>query len=116
MVKGEIKPGQEYAYRETRGPGSPMQRVRVLEHVRGNKWKAEWIEPNPGLVDYVESSQLVVLWKDSRRFLKEEESADRLRKRNEEHGYVKNSPVVGAMDDVFESTGEQLTFHNGAAR
>ncbi len=56
MQKAEITPGQEYALRETRASSSPFQRVRVLQHVRGTKWKAEWIEPNLGLVDYVESA------------------------------------------------------------
>ena len=37
-----------------RQPGAPMQRVRILEHVRVSKWRAEWIEPNPHLKDYVE--------------------------------------------------------------
>ena len=51
MLKGEIRRGAEYAFREKRGPGSPLQRVTVIEHILGNKWKAEWIEPNAGLVD-----------------------------------------------------------------
>ena len=38
-------------------PGVPFQRVRVIEHVRRNKWKVEWIDPDPGLVDYVESGR-----------------------------------------------------------
>jgi hypothetical protein len=114
MVKSEITPGKEYAFREKRGPRVPLQRVKVIEHIRGNKWKAEWVEPNPGLVDYVESAQLVVLWKDAKRLLKEEENAERLRRHNEEHGYAKGSPVVDAMHEVFESTGEGLHIHNGA--
>src|SRR5213593_4471587 len=55
MLKSQIKVRHEYAFREKRRPGEPIQRVRIVEHVRGNKWKAEWIEPNPGLADYVES-------------------------------------------------------------
>lgn len=55
MLKSEIKPGVEYALREKRVPGSPFQRVRIIGHLRGNKWKAEWIDPNPGLTDYIES-------------------------------------------------------------
>lgn len=49
MIKSEIKPGKEYGFREKRGPGVPLQRVKVIEHVRGNKWKVERAEPNPGL-------------------------------------------------------------------
>ena len=41
MLKSEIKPRTEYAMREKRTPGTPFQRVRIIEYVRGNKWKAE---------------------------------------------------------------------------
>jgi hypothetical protein len=82
MLKAEIKPGLQYAVREKREPGTPFQRVRILEHIRGNKWKAEWIEPNPGLIDYVESGQLIVPWKQRRPFL-EEENEKRLQDHNE---------------------------------
>ena len=35
MLKGEIKAGKEYAFREKRGPGVPLQRVKVIERIRG---------------------------------------------------------------------------------
>ena len=57
--------GAQYALWEKRD--APVQRVRVFEHVRGGKWKAEWIEPNPGLVHFVESAHLVCAWKDGGR-------------------------------------------------
>ena len=44
MLKSQIKPGVQYAVREKRVRGEPFQRVRVTEHIRGSKWKAEWIE------------------------------------------------------------------------
>lgn len=113
MLKAEIKPGKEYAFREKRGPGVPQQHVKTIEHIRRNKWRAEWIEPNPGLVDYVESGQLVALWKDAKRLLKEEENEERLKRHNQEHGYSKGSPVEDALQVVFESTGEGLHLHNG---
>ena len=34
MLKSEIKPRSEYAFREKRVPGCPLERVRVLEHIR----------------------------------------------------------------------------------
>jgi hypothetical protein len=61
MLKAEIQPGIDYALREKRLVGAPFQRVRIIEHIRKNKWKAKWIEPNPGLVDYIESGQLIDL-------------------------------------------------------
>lgn len=91
MLKSEIKPRTEYALREKRSPTEPLQRVRILEHIRGNKWKAEWIEPNPGLKDYVESGQLICAWKEQKAFLKEESDAHRLRDHNREQGYDSES-------------------------
>jgi hypothetical protein len=47
VEKTAIVVGKEYAARERRIVGSPLQRVRILQHIRGNKWKAQWVEPNP---------------------------------------------------------------------
>lgn len=79
MEKAGIEIGEEYGLREPRQPGAPLQRVRILEHVRGKKWRAEWIEPNPCLKDYVESQHLVVRWKDRKACLRDEENERRLR-------------------------------------
>jgi hypothetical protein len=113
MQKSQIRKGTEYAMREKPKPGSPFQHLRIIEHIRGNKWKAEWIEPNPGLVHYVESGQLVCAWKDRKSFLKEEADAIRLRVYNEQHGYEPGSPIEKAVDQVFESVGEQVQCYKG---
>jgi hypothetical protein len=47
MQKSEIEVGKDYALRESRKPDALLQRVRILQFVRGKKWKAEWIEPTP---------------------------------------------------------------------
>jgi len=115
MLKSAIKTGVEYGLREKRTPGTPFQRVRVIEYVRRNKWKVQWIDPNPGLVDYVESGQLVVPWKEHKAFLKEETSAERLREHNERHGYDhEDSPVVSALYQVFESVADGINFYRGS--
>src|SRR5690348_5699607 len=115
MVKEEIKPGLEYGYRDKPLQGSQLERVRVIAHIRGNKWKVEWIEPNPGLVHYAESGQLICVWKDRRAVLDEEERHQRLKKRNEDQGYSENSPLTGALYHVFESLGEKdVSFYKGA--
>ena len=57
MLKSEIPPDIEYALRERPTIRDPFQHVRIIEHVRRSKWKGKWVEPNPGLVDYVESAQ-----------------------------------------------------------
>lgn len=115
MLKSDIKPKAEYAFREKRSPGTPFQRVRAIEHVRGNKWKVEWIDPNPGLVDYVESGQLVVPWKEQKAVLKEEANAASLREHNERQGYDRDdAPVAEALQQVFESVGDDISFEKGS--
>jgi hypothetical protein len=113
MLKSEIKPGTEYALREKRVPGAPFQRIRIIEHIRGNKWKAKWIDPNPGLIDYVESGHLIVPWKEHKAFLRDEEHEERLREYNERHGYPEGSPIDEAVFQVFESAGDQIYYRSG---
>jgi len=114
MVRSEIKLHEEYALREKRAPGSAFERVRIISHIRRNKWKVEWIDPNPGLVDYVESGQLIVPWKEHKTFLKEEANEERLREHNRRSGYDgEESPVVRALHEVFESVGDGLSFYRG---
>jgi hypothetical protein len=116
MLKSEIQPATEYALREKREIGASFQRVRIIEHIRKNKWKAKWIEPNPGLVDYVESGQLIVLWKERKAFLKEEESAERLRNHNRAIGYAEQSPAANALYEIFENVGDEVSFYRGVLR
>lgn len=113
MLKSSITPGTEYAFREKRVPRSELQRVRIIGHVRGNKWKAEWIEPNPGLVHYVESGQLVATWKEHKAFLKEEDNELRLNEESARNGYRKDSPLDRAMYVVFESIADEIQYYNG---
>jgi hypothetical protein len=114
MWKSELKPGVEYALREKRGAGVPLQRIRILEHIRGNRWKAEWVDPNPGLVHYVKSGDVVALWREHRAFLKEEADEARLREHNERQGYKKESPVDNALHQVFDSVGDRdVTYWGG---
>ena len=114
VVKAEIKPNVEYALREKRTTGARLQRVRVIAHVRGNKWKVQWIDPNPGLTDYIESGQLVALWAEHKAFLKEEENAGRMWDYNERHGYdYEDSPLVTALYQVFESVADGMDYYRG---
>ena len=70
------------------------------------KWRVEWIEPNPGLVHYVESSQLLCPWKERKGVLKEEENRERLVKHNRECGYSENSPIAHALTGSVELSSE----------
>jgi hypothetical protein len=116
MLKSEIKPGAHHAFREKRTPGVPFQRLKILEHIRGNKWKAEWIEPNAGLVDYVESGELIAPWKEHKAVMREETDRQRIDEYNDMRGYSLKSPVTNALSEVFESVGEGVTFWGGCLR
>jgi hypothetical protein len=116
MVKLEIRSGTHYAYREKRTPGSPFDRVKVIEHVRANKWKVEWVNPNPGLIDYVESVQLVAPWKEHKKVLKEENDRALMEEHNLKAGYVLKSPITNALSEIFESVGDEITFWGGSLR
>jgi hypothetical protein len=112
MLKSHIKPGIRYALRE-RGTRE-LQCVKILEHIRGSKWKAEWINPNRGLVHYVESGDLVVAWKERKAFLRDEVNAAALHQHNEQQGFKRDSPIDDAVCEIFESTGERdISFWRG---
>jgi hypothetical protein len=114
MLKTEIRAGAEYAFREKRTPGTPLQRVRAIENVRGTKWKVEWLDANPGLVDCVDIRKLIVPWKEHKAFLRDEATAERIREHNERQGYTHDdAPVANALQQIFENAGDQAVFHHG---
>ncbi|MGA2585658.1 MAG: hypothetical protein ABSF88_01320 [Candidatus Aminicenantales bacterium] len=114
MQKSDIKVGKEYVLREKRGSDAPLQRIKILQHVRGKKWKAEWIDPNPGLIDYVESQMLIVSWKERKAYFRDEEKMKQLQADNEKHDYKEVSPIANVLSQVFESLGEKdLYFYRG---
>ena len=108
MHKADIKVGTQYALRERRGEA--FQRIKILAHIRGGKWKAEWIDPNPGLVHYAESQNLIVPWRELRTFVREESDKARLLEQSERDGYQRESPLERAAEQVFDSVGETLSF------
>lgn len=114
MHKANIKVGTTYALRERRG--EPFQRVKILEYIRGGKWKAEWVDPNPGLVHYVESQNLVVPWRELKAYLREESDKARLLEQNERDGYQRESALERAVEQVFDSVGEPVCFWRATLR
>jgi hypothetical protein len=110
MISAEIPPGKRYAVREPARPGVPLQRVEVVEKVRGRRWKVRFLdEPHPGLTDYVKSANIVVAWADYKAFLRDEERHRRLLEASDRTWPGKDHPVSDAVDLVFESTGEHLS-------
>jgi hypothetical protein len=114
MQQSEIQVGADYALREPASVGVALQRVRVLERVRSGRWKVEWVDPNPGLVDYVKSKNLVTPWKQRREFLRDERHATELAAYNKQVWPGYETPLDTAAQDVFEATGEaELWLHQG---
>ena len=114
MQKSDIRVGKEYVLREGKGPDAIIQRIKIISHVRGKKWKAEWIEPNPGLIDYIESQKLIVSWRERKAFFRDEDKARLLEEDNEAHGYREDSPYANVLDQVYSSLGEKdLLFYRG---
>jgi len=116
MLKSELKAGVEYAFREKRVSGTPLTKIKLLEHVRGNKWKAKWIDTHPGLVDYVTTAQILVPWKEHKQFLQEETALAHLREYNLTRGYDGNFPVCEALQQVFESVKDGMSYDRGILR
>lgn len=113
MQKAAIIVGEEYGFREARKSDAPLQRVRILEHVRAKKWKAQWIEPNAGLVDFVEAQHLIVRWSESDAFQRDEAAERALRADNELNGYDEETPVATALYSVFDNIGDKVSFYRG---
>lgn len=108
MQKADIHPGQDYALRE---PGADeVQRVRVIEHVRRDKWRVEWVEPNPGLVDFVRSNHLLIAWGQRQAFLRDERHAAELARVNERDFPGDRHPVAAATEEVLNCAGETTHF------
>jgi hypothetical protein len=113
MQKTAIVIGEEYGLREALKSDAPLQRVRVLEHMRGKKWKVQWIEPNPGLVDFVEVQHIIVRWSEAAAFMTDEKADRELRADNERHGYEEETPIANALYTVFDNVGDKLSFYRG---
>jgi len=107
VEKSQIHPGEEYGVREPPKRGVELQHVRVIEPVRAGKWRVEWIDPNPGLLDFVKSVNIVVSWRERRAFLRDEQHEGLLEGAIERSGFPGDEhPIVRAVETVIESTGE----------
>jgi hypothetical protein len=114
MQKSDIEAGKEYVFKEDKHSDASIQHIKIIEYIRGKKWKAEWIDPNTGLIDYVESQQLIVRWKDRKAFFRDEENARQIRTNNEKIKYEEDSPLANVLYQVYESLGEkELHYYRG---
>lgn len=114
MQQSEIQIGLRYAIREPTTTGTPMEQVRVLEKVRSGRWKVEWIDPNPGLVDYVKSSNIICRWSDRKAVLRDEKRQAVLNAIADRDSPDYDSPITRAVETVLDATGErEIHVHKG---
>ena len=112
MEKVNIICGEEYAFREVRGTkctpptdqGTPAPTTQQMES-RVDRAQS------PGLVDSVESAQIIVPWKQRKAYLRDEENAAGLVERNKADGFQPGSPITEAVQQVFEAAGDEVDFY-----
>jgi hypothetical protein len=113
MDKKSIMPGKHYGIREH--AGAELQHVKILEPVRSGKWRVQWVKPNPGLVDYIRSRDVVVEWTDRHAFLRDERNAQALADAVERSDFPGDQHPLGtAVGLVLDATGERTVYcHKG---
>jgi hypothetical protein len=105
MEKADIEPHRRYAIRERVSEGEPLQRVEVVDRVRNAKWKVRFLdEPNPGLLDYISSKQIVCRWAERHRFLRDEQRLVVIDSLDE--NVIDGHPRTEAVSLVLASSGE----------
>jgi hypothetical protein len=72
----------------------------------------QWVEPHPGLVDYIKSPNILVPWKERRPFLRDEASLDRLREICWQSWPGFEHPISDAVELVLHATGERVFVDN----
>jgi len=96
----------------SKSPDSPLQHIRLIERVRA-RWKAEWIDPNPGRIGYATSKQIVVRWEEHEDFQRDKVSMAHLIEYNKSLGYIPDSPTDRAIQEIFDNTGDSISYDNG---
>ena len=105
MDKNNIEPGKHYAIREH--PNDDLQHVKIVESVRSRKWRAEWIDPNPGLIDYVASRHIIVPWGQRQALLSDERNAGTMALAVQRSGFPgDHHPIAFAVDTILDATSE----------
>jgi len=79
----------------------------------GTSGQAKWVDPNPGLIDYVTTAQIIVPWREKNDFLKDEINLEAMYDHNSARGYKFDSPVTLAIEQIFESAGDGVGVSRG---
>lgn len=107
MLRDELRCGDKYAFRERPlHEDGPLQCIQLVKHIRGRKWQVRWIDTHPGLVDYIDSAQILVPWVDRKAYLQERHDRETLRRHNSGVGFERDSAVADAVHTVFENIGD----------
>src|ERR1700744_2860259 len=111
MVREELRCGEKYGFRERpRFEDAPLQCVQLLKHVRGRKWQVRWIDTHPGLIDYIDSVQILVPWAERKAYLQEEQDREAMGRHNTDVGFAPDSVMADAVHTVFENIGDDGYF------
>lgn len=97
--------GRSYAYREKRGAGQPMLKVKLLDKVgRKGKLKVRFEDgPHPGLEEYISTRQVICTWGERTTVIRDEQRSERL---EEYAANLRDKAVAEAASAVLYSTGE----------
>ena len=97
--------GRSYAYREKRGPDTPMFKVKLLDKVgRKGKIKVRFEDgPHPGLEEYISTRQVVCAWVQRNAVIRDEQRDAQL---EEYSAGLRDKAVSEAASAVLFSTGE----------
>ena len=72
------------------------------------RWRVEYLDPNPGLVDFVTSANLIVAWTQRTGLARDEQRHETLVGCSEQRWDGPDSPLTEAVNEVLEATGEDL--------
>lgn len=114
LEKSAIQISSEYAYRENARRHDSPQRVKVLSASRANHWKVEFLEgDDEGIQQQVKSANLLWPWKENKACLREEQQHDALLRSVDESWPGSADPVVLAVTEVLDNSGENVWVHKG---
>lgn len=111
MIREELRCGEKYGFREKpRLEDASLQCIQLLKHIRGRKWQVRWVDTHPGMVDYIDSAQILIPWSERKAYLQEERDRDAMTRHNHALGFESDSVVAEAIHDVFENIGDKGHF------
>jgi hypothetical protein len=111
MLRHELRCGDKYGFQERPlQEEAPLQCIQLVKHIRGRKWKVRWIDTHPGLVDYIDSAQILVPWDARKAYLQEKNDREAMSRHNSDLGFEQDSVVAEAVHTVFENIGDGAHF------